>query len=272
MRLLVIGDVGGHHERLRQLLVDAGADPEGATLPPETHVVQVGDLIDRGPDSAACVALADRFVASGAAWTQLLGNHEGNRIGGRRFWDEPLDAAALETLQRWWRTGQAKLAVALRTREMGDVLVTHAGLVAQLWVMMGRPDCVGAADRLNQAVGRDPELAFSSGVLLAGGVAGPAWADAARELYPSWISTELVPFGQVHGHSPVVAWPTGRAVRSVPWRLRRRLRPDPERQHSRIDIGGRPFVCVDPGLGFTPTAEHRLVPLQLTGEVIVTDE
>jgi hypothetical protein len=49
--------------------------------------------------------------------------------------------------------------------------------------------------------------------------------------------------------------------------MRKRIQADMERQHSRIDLGGRPFVCVDPGLGTDPTG-RRLVPLVLTGEIL----
>jgi hypothetical protein len=270
VKIVVIGDVGGHFDRLRSLLEGVGAkvDPgETPELPADTHVIQVGDLIDRGPESAACVALADRFLRDGSQWTQMFGNHEGNRLGARVFWDEPLDAEAEATIRGWWDAGMGRLAVGLRTEELGDVLVTHGGLVRPLWSMLGEPDCAGAARALNALVGENADLGFSSGALLSGGVPGPAWADAARELYASWEPVEVAPFGQIHGHSPVLDWPSGKPLRQVPRSMRKRIQADMERQHSRIDLGGRPFVCVDPGLGTDPTG-RRLVPLVLTGEIL----
>ena len=267
-RIVVIGDVGGHADLLRSLLETQGADVERGSLPPDTHVIQVGDLIDRGPDSAGCVAIAERFLSSGhGQWTQLFGNHEGNRIGARVFWDEPLDDGSVATIQRWWDTKEGRLAVGLRTEEMGDLLVTHGGLVRSLWNLLGRPDCEGAAVALNRFVGQDLELAFSSGVLLTGGVPGPAWAEAASELYAPWASVDECPFGQVHGHSPVLDWPDGKAVRGVPRWMKKAIQGDPDRQHSRIDLGGRPFICIDPGLG-TDALGRRLRPLVVTGEIL----
>jgi hypothetical protein len=250
---------------LRQLLADG--DVESALAAGTTAVVQVGDLIDRGPDSEECVALADGFVQGGAGWYQLFGNHEGNRIGAQPFWDEPLAPEAVATIRRWWETGLGRMAVAVRTEELGDVLITHAGLVRHLWTMLGAPDCAGAARALNRLVGENPDLAFSSGRLLSGGLPGVAWADATTELYSSWMTATAVPFAQIHGHSPVLAWPGGKAFRHVPRSMRQQIIGDHERQHSRIDLGGRPFICVDPGLGTDPSG-RRLVPLVLEGDIL----
>jgi hypothetical protein len=46
----VIGDIGGHLSELRTELVRLGAGPDG-WLPDDLIVVQVGDLIHRGPDT-----------------------------------------------------------------------------------------------------------------------------------------------------------------------------------------------------------------------------
>ena len=48
-RVAVIGDVGGHADQLRKVLRELGAESE--QLPSDLIVIQVGDLVDRGPDS-----------------------------------------------------------------------------------------------------------------------------------------------------------------------------------------------------------------------------
>jgi hypothetical protein len=71
----IIGDVHGEIDALRALLGRLGADVDRATV--TRPLVFVGDLIDRGPDSAAVVALVRRFVEAGVAQC-VVGNHELN--------------------------------------------------------------------------------------------------------------------------------------------------------------------------------------------------
>jgi hypothetical protein len=61
VRVAVIGDIGGHLNELRTELVRLGAGQDGR-LPDDLIVVQVGDLIHRGPDSDGVVALVDRYL------------------------------------------------------------------------------------------------------------------------------------------------------------------------------------------------------------------
>lgn len=77
---LVIGDVHGDLSALERVLVGAGAihvTPDGAWIWTfgNNTVVQLGDLIDRGPDDAAILKHVERLHAHGH-WVQLLGNHE----------------------------------------------------------------------------------------------------------------------------------------------------------------------------------------------------
>ena len=94
----VLGDVHGELEALHALLAHLGYDAEGRH-PDGRHLVFVGDLCDRGPDSPGVIALVRRLVASGRALA-TLGNHEINLLRGDRkdgndwFWSEynPRDA------------------------------------------------------------------------------------------------------------------------------------------------------------------------------------
>ena len=62
----VIGDVHGCHDVLLRLM---------SVLPANDHLVFCGDVINRGPDIAACIHLVWGLVESGRA-TWLRGNHE----------------------------------------------------------------------------------------------------------------------------------------------------------------------------------------------------
>jgi len=268
VRLALFGDVGGHRLLLADALTDLEADVDAGRLPDDLTVVQLGDLIDRGPDSAGCVALADRFMrASPGRWIQLLGNHEGNRVGGEPFWDEELDSAACQTLDSWWHDERASLAVAIDSVEMGEVVVTHGGVVRALWELLRRPDAPSLATTINGWVGARADLAFAPGQQLgSGAVPGPVWPDAGAELYPSWVGQSM-PFSQVHGHSSIYEWPEGRPRPHLAKAVRKLARADPTTRREIVDIDGRTLVGIDPTLGFS--GADKIHPLILHGDVLV---
>ena len=78
MRFAVIGDIHGRLDALEALLHGCGAvDEKGAWAAKGFSLVQLGDLIDRGPQSRACVERMMGLKAeAGEALVQLRGNHE----------------------------------------------------------------------------------------------------------------------------------------------------------------------------------------------------
>lgn len=76
----VVGDIHGELEALQNLLSHLGYDPDGRHSEGR-HLVFVGDLVDRGPDSPAVVQRVRGLVESGAA-QMVLGNHELNLLRG----------------------------------------------------------------------------------------------------------------------------------------------------------------------------------------------
>jgi hypothetical protein len=94
----VVGDVHGELDALLALMAQLGYDPDGGH-PQGRHLVFVGDLCDRGPDSPGVIALVKRLVDAGRA-VATLGNHEINLLRADRkdgndwFWSEftPRDA------------------------------------------------------------------------------------------------------------------------------------------------------------------------------------
>ncbi|GGN35639.1 3',5'-cyclic AMP phosphodiesterase CpdA [Actinoplanes campanulatus] len=119
--VVVIGDVGGCSAELARVL-------EPLIGAPDTVVVQVGDLVDRGPDTPGALRIvAERMAEGSPRWVQLLGNHEAPYVGGEPFWPEPLSEPDARLLERWWLTERLRVAAAVRTGGGEDFLITHAG-------------------------------------------------------------------------------------------------------------------------------------------------
>lgn len=74
----IVGDIHGEYEALQNLLGHLGYDHDGSH-PGGRSLVFVGDFCDRGPNSPAVLALAQRLVQSGKA-VAVLGNHEINLL------------------------------------------------------------------------------------------------------------------------------------------------------------------------------------------------
>lgn len=206
-RVAVIGDVGGHSDALREELVRLGADPATGALPTDLLIVQVGDLVHRGPDSEGVVSLVDGYLTTQPErWIQLAGNHEAQYLREPTFeWPERIDARSAQTLNNWWGAGLMRCAAALHTA-YGDFLVTHAGLTSGFWHAVGQPGSVDdAALAINGLIRAESPALFHAGAMLGFEptfTAGPLWAAAASELVPSLLA-EPLPFSQIHGHTTI---------------------------------------------------------------------
>lgn len=73
MHCYAIGDIHGHLELLRQVhaLIAIDMADHGAG-----QILHLGDLVDRGPDSAGVVEYLRAGIARGENWEVLLGNHD----------------------------------------------------------------------------------------------------------------------------------------------------------------------------------------------------
>ena len=74
-RVYAIGDIHGRNDLLAQLLsqIDADDEERGSA---DTHIIFLGDLMDRGEDSAGVIETAMALRASGRKVRFLMGNHE----------------------------------------------------------------------------------------------------------------------------------------------------------------------------------------------------
>ena len=258
LRVAVIGDIGGHREELQRELLRLGATEDGR-LPDDLLVVQVGDLIHRGPDSDGVIRLVDRYLAEQPRrWIQLIGNHEVHYLRRPVFhWAEHLSFSSRRTLRRWWRNGQAQAAVAVQTADE-DFLITHAGVTEPFWrEQLDSPaTAADAAQRLN-ALARDGSASFYCGGCLLGGgppnpSAGPIWADRVSELLPGWRGTRL-PFSQVHGHTGSHGESADPATSY-----------DAEGHREITRLRGGRIIGIDPGHGAEPQPAWRALVLTVT--------
>ncbi|MGB4780378.1 metallophosphoesterase [Microbacterium sp.] len=250
-RVAVIGDLSGHADALRAELARLGV-PEGGAgrIPSDLRIVQVGDLVHRGPDSAGVVALVDRHLRdTPGRWVQLVGNHDGYYVRRRQFtWDERVPSRTAATLRRWWSEGAMRAAVAIRGADEWFV-VTHAGVTRGFWSeILGAPaDAVGTADAINALMRTKPRVLFRPGVLVGyrrpSMSAGPIWAAAGTELLASWLDHEL-PFSQVHGHTSIYDWDSGSWYADPAARSLAIL--DESAKHVAVTLPGGRLVSVDP--------------------------
>lgn len=261
-RYAVIGDVGGHLVDLRRELVRLGADPDTGRLPEDLTVIQVGDLVHRGPDSAGVVALVDRVLREQPdRWVQLVGNHETRYLDAPSFaWPERLDDRTVATLRSWWDERLFRVAAVVPLLDGGEALVTHAGLTSGFWrgVLGAPPTANQTAAALNALIGAGSDELFRAGQLLLGGgpdpAAGPLWAVAATELVPSWLGAGSG-FSQIHGHTSLYAWDDRRF--QVREEIARRTTVDEQARHEVTKLGGTVIIGVDPCHGVRPASSWR---------------
>jgi len=74
-RVYAIGDVHGRIDLLEELVASIRAD-NAARPPADVRIVLLGDVVDRGPDSAAIVARCMAFTDRTDRFKVLRGNHE----------------------------------------------------------------------------------------------------------------------------------------------------------------------------------------------------
>lgn len=74
-RVYAVGDIHGRLDLLDAALARI-ADDDAARAPMRTELIFLGDLVDRGPDSAGVVERLRRLAAERAGTRFLLGNHE----------------------------------------------------------------------------------------------------------------------------------------------------------------------------------------------------
>ncbi len=103
-RVVAVGDVHGDLPQLTAVLRSAGViDGASNWTGGKTHLVQTGDLLDRGPDSRQLIALMMKLEkqarAAGGAVHCLIGNHEAMNLYGDLRYVSAADYAEYKTDQ-----------------------------------------------------------------------------------------------------------------------------------------------------------------------------
>jgi hypothetical protein len=97
--MVAVGDVHGDYEQFTAVLASAGLiDGNGNWVGGKTHLVQTGDVVDRGPDSKAVMDLLMKLqrqaAEAGGGVHSLLGNHEAMNVYGDLRYTSPGEYAA----------------------------------------------------------------------------------------------------------------------------------------------------------------------------------
>ena len=101
-RIVAIGDIHGDYDNYIEVLKNAGAiNRRGRWSAGKTHVVQVGDIPDRGPDTLRIIShlqkLEKQASKAGGRLHLLIGNHEHMNITGDLRYVHPGEYEAFET-------------------------------------------------------------------------------------------------------------------------------------------------------------------------------
>lgn len=272
--IYLFGDIGGHLDPFAEALERLGADTLEGRLPDGVEVVQVGDLVHRGPHSDGVVKMVDRFLNNSPdQWHQLVGNHEAMYVGGPEFGSSRdgeyvLLDSTLDTIEDWRYYGLLLRSLVIDSEKYGHLLVTHAGLSRDFWNAIGSPQSVmTTSDRLDNLFS---EEFFAPGVMLGGYYttpqgripAGPVWASPHTEVYPTWDEGD-VPFGQVHGHSSLYNYWRGKW--SVGGNMVKQMEVKKSFRQTKAVFDGKPFFGIDPQLG-ADDPHFAISPLRLVGQ------
>ncbi|MCC5961744.1 MAG: serine/threonine protein phosphatase [Rhodobacteraceae bacterium] len=75
MRSYAIGDIHGQFDALKRAHARIAAD-RARCNDPDAPIIHLGDLVDRGPDSAGVIRYLREGITAGAPWIVLKGNHD----------------------------------------------------------------------------------------------------------------------------------------------------------------------------------------------------
>lgn len=266
MRHAIFGDIAGHYRPFRKGLQEIGVDVKNFSVPDDLVVVQVGDLVHKGPNSQLVVDLVEKMIYENPKnWVQLAGNHELPYVAGTNFFHpDRVEPDTAEKLMALHQDGKLHPSYAFTSAEGQDYLVTHAGLTRPNYLFHGG----GSAFDINEALrSSDWKNLMTPGCMLGGGrannYAGVFWAESVGEVYASWYNApNPAPFHQIHGHSSLRQWDRNGLMRFnyAEWVLGN-LSNDFDNMHTCWSHAGVDFHAVDCGLGSRAFTEviHPLV-------------
>jgi hypothetical protein len=259
-RTVAIGDVHGAGDRFVEILKAAGlVDDKLHWSGGRAHLVQTGDILDRGPDSRAALdllrRLQDEAQRAGGAVHPLIGNHEVMRMLGDLRYVTPGEYQAFvtrrseETRQTFVRQAKADL----RDQVLKE---TPLGFV-EMRVAFGRDGEYGKWLRTHDVVARINGIVFLHGGIspaVAAQSCDDINATVRRELTSELDQTRAAPLASLAGREDGPLWYRG---------LTQIAEADVDdilaKQHARA------FV-----IGHTVTTTSRVLP-RFGGKVVMID-
>ena len=191
-RIVAVGDIHGDVDQFVKVLHAAGiVNAKNDWIAGKTHLVQTGDVLDRGPDSRKAMdllmKLEEQAPKTGGMVHPLIGNHEVMvPLGDLRYMtEEELASYGGEDGLRKLMSSDGKYGKWIRSHnaiiKINDVLFVHAGLAAA--------DAKMTLEEINKAIRKD--LADGSTEGLAMDSDGPLWTRGLAEGSPAIVAKKL---------------------------------------------------------------------------------
>jgi Calcineurin-like phosphoesterase len=186
-RIVAVGDVHGAYDRFVEILRASGViDAQLRWAGGRTHLVQLGDVVDRGPDSAKALDLLEQLEKgaerAGGAVHALLGNHEVMRMLGDLRYVSPGEYDAFVTS----KSEDVRSAYLKRAEELKQPVAEPPRLgFVELQTSFGRNGHHGGRLRTLNAV-----VQIDGTVFVHGGIS-PAIADLRCEAINETIRREI---------------------------------------------------------------------------------
>lgn len=258
MKGYIFGDVGGHANAFFASLRSLGVNTQTGEIPDGIHIVQIGDLIHKGPDSQKIISLLKNVMqVNPDKWTQIIGNHEAMHLGMTfKFVRCSCDYNGIShILRRLQGKGMLSLALGVSGEAhkalSGETLITHAGMTKGVWLNLDSPESL---QQTVHDINASPEAVLRAGSIVGGSdslKAGVFWATC-NEVYKSWnapwASDDIIPFNMIHGHTIPYGWNYGRWHGATPKDFRQKTNVYQDRKitvcHMTPTVN---IVGVDPG-------------------------
>jgi hypothetical protein len=208
-RMVAVGDVHGDLAAFKKILQEAGVvDATGAWVGGETVLVQVGDLIDRGPSMRGTldfvIGLERAAPERGGRVVAILGNHEVMNITGDLRYVAPAnyaefaDARSEKRLADAWR--QVRDLRKRRARKLGQSEPPSGREAQEAWLQAHPPgflehrEAFGPGGTYGRWLRSRPALFRASGTAFLHGGISPALAGTSLEEIDRRVHEDLVTF------------------------------------------------------------------------------
>ena len=213
-RIVAVGDVHGDFDQFVRVLRAAEViDAEHRWIGGKTHLVQTGDVLDRGPDSRKVMDLLMRLELqasrAGGAVHALIGNHETMVPRGDWRYVHPGEVESFGGTEQFRKamSAEGKYGKWIRSHDavvkINDVLFLHGGLRAEYADM--------SLEEINATIRTELSEGITGGIVTDS--SGPLWdrylAMADEEAVAEELETVLKAYGASRMVVAHTVWPKG---------------------------------------------------------------